>query len=212
MLCRRRARTTALEAALWYAQEWGWAVTLGAYWDRGACSCGSADCPAPGEHPLSVDWANRASRDPDTIARWLRENPRASLLLPTGQTFDVIDVPAEPGHAALHRMTQLGLTPGPAVATSSGRLLFFVAPGGHEALPDLLAAYGCPVGALGICSHGPGGHVIAPPSGHGEKGTARWAYISHEHPLPLPQAEQIVGSLVYALRATIPAQRHPARA
>ncbi len=211
MLRRRRARTTALDAALWYAREWGWTVTLGAYWDRGACSCGSANCPAPGEHPLDVDWARHASSDPDTITRWLEENPQASLLLPTGRTFDVIDVPAEPGHAALYRMTQLGMVPGPVVATSSGRLLFFVARGGHEALPRLLAEFGCTAEELGIRSHGPGDYVIAPPSGHGEKGTARWAYISHEHTLQLPEAEQIVGSLVYVLRATIPAQRHPAR-
>jgi len=90
-----------------------------------ACSCDRIGCPAPGAHPLSPAWQHLASIEPALVTRWWASVPEASVILPTGQVFDVLDVPAAVGTTALARIERGGRRPGP-VATSSGRAFFFV--------------------------------------------------------------------------------------
>ena len=138
---RGRAARTAQErqqapgiAAAQYASM-GWPVCLGAHPYRGtrarssagrACSCDRVGCPAPGAHPVSPAWQTQATVDTDVIASWWEARPEANVLLVTGRVFDVLDVPAAAGSAALAAMdaasTPVGpvacLAPGPACCSS----------------------------------------------------------------------------------------------
>jgi hypothetical protein len=92
-----------------------------------ACSCDRVGCPAPGAHPVSAAWQIEASRDPVEVARWWRERPEANVILVTGRVFDVLDVPAAAGAAALGRMRASPAGTGPVAFTADDRALFFVA-------------------------------------------------------------------------------------
>ena len=128
---RRRASGRMTAAAVAYAAL-GWPVVLGAY-PRGnarsagrACSCDRVGCPAPAAHPLSPAWQMQATSDPGKARQQWAHHPEANVILPTGRVFDVLDVPAAAGLAALEMMHDAGVATGP-VATGSGRTLFFVA-------------------------------------------------------------------------------------
>src|SRR5262250_3771861 len=122
---RRRADAGGRAAAPADFAELGWPVCAGAVTPRTeatrhrvpalvargqprgsgrACSCDRIGCPAPGAHPISAAWQIEASSDPADVARWWRERPDASIILVTGRLFDVLDVPAGAGTAALGRM------------------------------------------------------------------------------------------------------------
>lgn len=118
---RRRAVNRNAEAALRYASL-GWPVCPGEFpptaalrtRDRErACSCDRIGCPAPGAHPVSPAWQSVASTDPEVIANWWLATPTANVILVTGRTFDVLDVPGSVGMTALARMERSGLRPGP---------------------------------------------------------------------------------------------------
>ncbi|MDG4863951.1 DNA primase, partial [Streptomyces sp. T-3] len=49
---RRRGRSSDCTAVAEFTGLWGWVVRPGARAADGHCSCGKADCPAPGAHPL----------------------------------------------------------------------------------------------------------------------------------------------------------------
>src|SRR4051794_14661762 len=119
---RRRGRPPAgATAVAEYTGLWGWAVAPGARAAAGVCSCGATACAAPGAHPL--DFAREvppgATLSMATDA-WA-EVPGASMLLPTGRTFDVLDVAEAAGRRALVRMERMGLPLGPVAATPTGR-------------------------------------------------------------------------------------------
>lgn len=108
----------------------GWACHPGAYapadGDR-ACSCDRIGCPSPGAHPRSSAWARRASHDPAVLRRWWSERPESNIILPTGRVFDVFDVPAPAGAAALADIDADGPAAGPVAAVGDDRMNFFVA-------------------------------------------------------------------------------------
>ena len=88
----------------------GWPVCLGAHPYRGsrgsiepgrACSCDRVGCPAPGAHPVSPAWQMQATVDTNVITSWWAARPEANVILVTGRVFDVLDVPASAGSAAL---------------------------------------------------------------------------------------------------------------
>ncbi|GAA4019506.1 SCO3374 family protein [Streptomyces marokkonensis] len=67
--------------------------------------------------------------------------PGVPVRLRVGVRFDVLDVPAEAGHAALERLGRSGpapLRPGFPVAVRGERMLLLVAAGGADELPGLL--------------------------------------------------------------------------
>ncbi|MQA94276.1 MAG: DNA primase [Streptosporangiales bacterium] len=124
----RRPRGRVVAAALDLAAL-GWPVVAAAHPLREgarACSCDRLGCPDPGAHPTSPGWQHQATTDPETIERRWAADPDANLILPTGRVFDVLDVPAAAGIAALARMASTGVRVGPVAAYDAQRYLFFV--------------------------------------------------------------------------------------
>jgi bifunctional DNA primase/polymerase-like protein len=217
---RRRDAGRMAAAAVDYAAM-GWPVCVGAHMredrarhprhtgaahgrvrDTGrACSCDRIGCPAPGAHPISPAWQIEASSDPAEVARWWRERPEANIILVTGRVFDVLDVPAEAGVAAVTRMDQQGVGTGPVALTADGRALFFVATRGAPADED--EWWSChldcepddfaPVAVLRW--HTRDSFVVGPPSRSG-RGLAQWIRDPREH--PLPDALRLLGFLADA--------------
>jgi Bifunctional DNA primase/polymerase, N-terminal len=210
---RRRATGRAAAVAVDYAAA-GWPVCLGTHLrgeqprhplqgalprgrvhDPGrACSCDRIGCPAPGAHPISPAWQIEASSDPGAAGRRWGERPEANIILVTGRVFDVLDVPAPAGEAALAGMERAGVQVGPVALSpqappTDDRALFFVATRGApvdedewwschlDSEPDDFA----PV--AGLRWHTRGSFVVAPPSRYGG-GTAHWIREPGEHPLP----------------------------
>ena len=150
----------------------GWPVCLGTHLPRSAgraCSCDRIGCPAPGAHPISPAWQIEAGSDPGKACRWWREQPEANIILVTGRVFDVLDVPAAAGTAALARMDPAGVRTGP-VAAGDDRTLFFVATRGAPADED--EWWSCHLDCepddfgpvAGLRWHTRGSFVVAPPS------------------------------------------------
>ncbi|MFI1501936.1 bifunctional DNA primase/polymerase [Streptomyces platensis] len=201
---RRRARSTEISAVAEYTGLWGWDVVPGARAVRAGsgrtdCSCGAADCPSPGAHPLAFGQELTAGAGWEKAAAAWAETPGAAILLPVGRSFDLLDVPEAAGRNALARLERMGLPLGPVAVAPTGRALFFVAPGAAGQLPDLLYRMGWDDAALDLRSLGPGDHLTAPPSDLGGRGPVRWL-----RPPDLdtagrpPQARLMVGTLAYA--------------
>ncbi|GGZ23208.1 hypothetical protein CP967_19115 [Streptomyces nitrosporeus] len=96
----------------------------------------------------------------------------APVRLPTGLSFDVLDLPAVAGHAVLRRVGRTG-----PVALAGRRMWLLVAPGAADEVPELLDWLEWGQIALGLSVIGAGGHITAPvPPGAagGPPGAARW--------------------------------------
>ncbi|MFE7117419.1 bifunctional DNA primase/polymerase [Streptomyces sp. NPDC057654] len=205
---RRRARATGCAMTAMTVAEytglWGWDVAPGARASRHGsdgrtdCSCGVADCPSPGAHPLHFAPRVAAGATLDEATAAWAEAPGAAVLLPVGRAFEVLEVAEPAGLHALVRLERMGLPLGPVAATPHGRALFFVAPGAAAELPALLYRMGWDDAGLDLRCLGPGDHVTAPPSDFAGLGPMRWL-----RPPTLdtagcpPQARLLVGTLAY---------------
>lgn len=195
---RRRARGAALSAAAVRYAQLGWPVCAGAHLrDQGhhgaggrACSCDRIGCPAPGAHPLSPAWQREASADPAVIMRrWLR-HPCASVLLVTGRTFDVLDVPARAGSVALARLEHARARTGPVAVAGQDRMLFFVATRAAAAEDD--EWWSCHLdcepetvpAVSGLRWHCKDSYVPAPPSRTAGGAAGRWLVSPDAAALP----------------------------
>ncbi|MDH6133972.1 hypothetical protein P3T37_003371 [Kitasatospora sp. MAA4] len=212
-----------LTEAVRYAEERHWEVVPGSWLidDDGPlrCSCGDPSCPLPGAHPTTEDWRRRASAGPGVVRRWWTENPQASILLPTGRSFDVLDVPEVAGCLALARMERMGLQLGPVVAAptppgqagphgqTGRRLLFLVLPGVLAKLPDMLRGLGWGPGRLDLVARGEGDWIVAPPSRVGPYSFAQWALAPSELNRWLPDTAELIHPLAYACGREAPASR-----
>ncbi len=191
---RRDAGRTAVAAVRYAAM--GWPVCAGAH-VRGraqeagrACSCDRVGCPAPGAHPVSPAWQIRASESPEVVGALWQAMPEANVILVTGRVFDVLDVPASVGTAALAQMERSGVRPGPVAVSAGDRALFFVLTRGSPANedewwschldcePELVAD------VAGLRWHCRDSYVLAPPSRYGSGPAARWIRDPADHPLP----------------------------
>ncbi|MEV0488941.1 bifunctional DNA primase/polymerase [Streptomyces atratus] len=195
---RRRGRATECTAVAEYTGLWGWAVAPGARAAAGLCSCGDTACLSPGAHPLEFAHEVPAGATLDTAARVWAEVPGASMLLPVGRTFDVLDVAERAGRRALVRLERMGLPLGPVTVTPSGRAQFFVAPGAAAELPQLLYRMGWDDADLDLRALGHGCHITAPPSDEGGLGPVRWLRppVLDTAATP-PQARLMLGTLAY---------------
>jgi hypothetical protein len=196
---RRRGRSSECTAVAEFTGLWGWDVVPGARAAAGACSCGRADCPAPGAHPLEFAAQVPAGATLDEVSKAWAEVPGAAVMLPVGRAFDVVEVSEAAGRRALARLERMGLPLGPVTATPDGRAHFFVAPGAAAELPRLLYRMGWDdSSALDLRGLGPGTHITAPPSDRGGLGPVRWlrppALDSATRP---PAARLLLGTLAY---------------
>ncbi|OII66072.1 DNA primase [Streptomyces sp. CC53] len=191
-----------LDSAVRYAEERHWDVFPGTWLEavegREHCSCGDAACPAPGAHPARPDWATQATGSAVAARRLWGKHPRASILLPTGRTFDVLDVPESAGFLALARMERMELTLGPVLCTPDRRVQFFVLPGATAKAADLVRKLGWSPTGIDLVAKGEGHYVAAPPTRVGGQGAVQWA----RRPTPanrwLPDAEELISPLAYA--------------
>lgn len=196
---RRRGRTSECTAVAEFTGLWGWEVVPGARTASGVCSCGKAHCAAPGAHPLDFAPPVRAGATLDEVTEAWAQFPGASIMLPVGRSFDVIEVAESAGRHALVRLERMGLPLGPVIAAPEGRAHFLVAPGAAAELPELLYRMGWDdPSALDLRGLGPGNHVTAPPSDRAGRGPARWlrspALDSATKP---PAARLLLGTLAY---------------
>lgn len=194
-----------LEHAVRYAKERHWDVFPGTWLETSdgsggtpRCTCGTLDCPAPGGHPGSADWPEQATGSAAAARRLWERQPSASVLLPTGRTFDAIDVPDVAGCLALARMERMGLTLGPVTCTPDGRMLFFVLPGASAKVPGLTRRLGWSPGAIDLATHGEGSWIAAPPTRLGLRGSVQWARQPTAANRWLPDAEELMPQLAYA--------------
>ncbi|MFI0241219.1 bifunctional DNA primase/polymerase [Streptomyces sp. NPDC016845] len=199
---RRRGRTSGRASACTAVAEftglWGWDVVPGARAAGPHCSCGKADCPAPGAHPLDPAAVVPAGATLDEVTDAWSRFPGASVLLPVGRAFDIIDVPEPAGRRALIRLERMGLPLGPVIATPEGRAHFFVAPGAAAQLPTLLYRTGWDDATLDLHALGPGAHITAPPSDRSGLGPATWLRApSLDTATQPPQARLLLGTLAY---------------
>ncbi|MDH6113005.1 hypothetical protein P3T36_006098 [Kitasatospora sp. MAP12-15] len=201
---RRRTRATACQAAAEYAGHWGWTVALGTA-PRGAgttrCTCARPHCAAPGLH--QGRGATPRELPPGAAAHEVRAlwgaGAEATVLLPAGRAFDVLDVPEPAGLRALVRLERMGTQVGPVLAVPTGRLLFFVTRGTAPLLPDLLYRMGWDDAALDLVCHGEGSYVAAPPTVLGTLGPVRWLRRPcRESATRPPEARLLLGTLAYA--------------
>ncbi|MGW6461059.1 bifunctional DNA primase/polymerase [Streptomyces sp. NPDC055078] len=195
---RRRGRTTECTAVAEYTGLWGWAVLPGARAAAGACSCGRADCAAPGAHPLPFAAEIPVGATLDEVTEAWAQVPGAAVLLPVGRAFDILDVAAPAGRRALVRLERMGLPLGPVTATPDGRCQFFVAPGAADDLPTLLYRMGWDDADLDLRCLGPGDHITAPPSDLGGLGPVDWLRPpSLDTATAPPEARLLLGTLAY---------------
>ncbi len=114
-------------------------------------------------NPRSSPDAAPASADAALARRYARQlgwtaAGRDPLHLLTGESFDVLELPAEAGHAVLRR----GVRTGP-VLLSGTRMGLLVAAGGADELPGLLDWLEWGPLAPDLTAVGAGGRVTAPP-------------------------------------------------
>jgi hypothetical protein len=150
-------RSLLRRAALRYADH-GWPVFPGAYLSSDRYECGPL-CPTVALHPAVDAWERTASVDVADVDMWWARQPY-SVLLATGRSFDVIDVPARIGLPA-SRAAVLG----PVAVTPVGRWMFLVEPG--ERLRSELSDQ------PDVIQHAAGSWVPAPPT-RSLDGRVRW--------------------------------------
>ncbi|EFH31426.1 conserved hypothetical protein, partial [Streptomyces pristinaespiralis ATCC 25486] len=135
-----------LDSAVRYAEERHWDVFPGTWLEAveggQRCSCGELRCPLPGAHAGRPDWANQATGSATAARRMWTKQPTASILLPTGRTFDALEVSESAGFLALARMERMDLPLGPVTCTPDRRMLFFVLPGAALKAPELIRNLG----------------------------------------------------------------------
>ncbi|MFJ8083516.1 bifunctional DNA primase/polymerase [Streptomyces sp. NPDC096205] len=191
-----------LETAVRYAEERHWDVFPGTWLEAvdgvQRCSCENPACPVPGAHPARDDWATQATGSATVARRMWQKQPNASILLPTGRTFDAISVPETAGFLALARMERMQLTLGPVTLTPERRMHFFVLPGASVKVPELVRKLGWSPSSLDLVALGEGDYVAAPPTRFGSRGAVQWACRPTPANRWLPDAEELVSPLAYA--------------
>ncbi|MFJ3481113.1 MULTISPECIES: SCO3374 family protein [Streptomyces] len=136
-----------------------------------------------------------AGPGPAALARWYERKlgwateGRAPVRLLTGLRFDVLELPAEAGHALLRRPVRTG-----PVLLSGGRMGLLVAAGGADELPGLLDWLEWGPIALDLTAVGAGGRITAPsPRGAGLPGAAVWLRPPEPRHTPGPALPALAG-------------------
>lgn len=181
----------------------GWPIVPGAWWSTSARRfvCDLPACTRTGPHPavsmpvgaqtFADGLAEHALRHPEVVtARW-RRRPY-SVLVPTGETCDVVDVPASIGRMLALRLDARQLL-GPVIAAGP-RWFLLTAPGGER--QTALAG--------DVLVHGHGSWITLPPSlGPGGE-PASWLARPRGSGWTLPPRDEVLKLLD---QRTIPLQR-----
>lgn len=204
---RRKELERMAVAAIGYANR-GWPLCPGAHppgrrpgSPGRACSCDRVGCPAPAAHPVSPAWQRQATADKTVIGQWWQARPEANIILVTGRSFDVLDVPVSAGLTALARMERSGVQPGPVAASAEDRALFLVA--SRAAFADEDEWWSCRLDCepetipeiAGLRWHCKDSYVLAPPSRLSNGLVARWIRAPQT---PLPDSLRLLGYLADA--------------
>ncbi|MFF3754577.1 bifunctional DNA primase/polymerase [Streptomyces sp. NPDC002018] len=191
-----------LDSAVRYTEERHWDVFPGTWLEAvdGAerCSCGRTDCHAPGAHAAGPEWAARATGSAAAVRALWSAQPKASILLPTGRTFDALDVPESAGFLALARMERMNLALGPVTFTPDRRMVFFVLPGAAPKTDELVRRQGWAPEAIDLVARGEGQYVAAPPTRIGGRGAVQWARRPTLANRWLPDVDELMSPLAYA--------------
>jgi hypothetical protein len=164
--------------AVRYAEH-GWHVVPGAYLVGNRVGrhvkarrfdCGEIGCRTVACHPALGGWETMPRLPVQAVTEWWRVHPY-TVLLASGHAFDVLEVPAVLGRAALLGNGFVAAR-GPVAVTPGDRWMFFVRPG-HGLLPEL-------VQHQDVVLHGLGSWVPAPPSPQ-FGGRIRWESAPEEH-------------------------------
>jgi hypothetical protein len=199
-------RVRLRRAALRYAAH-GWAVTPGACLHGHRFDCGRPGCPIMACHPAIESWEDDASADTERVTAWWRHRPHP-VLLATGWTFDVLEVPASVGlrvlgairlHADIHGRTRDDAR-GPVAVTPADRWMFLVRPG-TPLRPELAHR-------PDVIRHGRGSWIPAAPSRMPD-GPIRWAVSPEQAGWRLPESAAVQDMLVDPLAAVA---RRPSQA
>ena len=188
-------RVKLRHAAQAFADQ-GWTVTPGGYFNGERMACDRATCWATSCHPLLPDWETATT----PVGDWWDEKPH-SVLLPTGRTFDAIEVPALVGCS----VRGIG---GPIMITPNGHWTFLVQPG-VPLRPELKERDD-------LVHHGAGSWIPAPPTVLPE-GPVRWHISPRQVGWHLPgsgEAQKALVSAMVALDASFldrPADARPVR-
>ncbi|GAA2327752.1 bifunctional DNA primase/polymerase [Dactylosporangium salmoneum] len=167
-------RSRLRKAAARYAAH-GWPVRPGAFLAGGHAGrrsrlrrfdCGAPGCRTVACHPTRLPIAFSEA----AVSGLWREHPY-TVLLPTGYAFDVLEVPAALGRAALLG-DGFAAARGPVAVAPGERWMFLVLPG-HGVLPELAAH-------PGVLLHGQDSWVAAPPSPQ-FGGRVRWELSPEAH-------------------------------
>jgi hypothetical protein len=176
-------------AAVAYAMR-GWDVVPGACVTGTRLDCGEAGCRTVALHPARADWEAVACHDPRLVRSWWHELPYG-VLLATGRSVDVLEVPAALGQLAA------GGIAGPVAVSPAGSWLFPVRPG-QGLRPEL-------DGHLDVVLHGRSSWVPVPPTELPD-GRMRWEVPPEDCDWRLPDAYVVQAAILAGLRQQLVAR------
>ena len=137
----------AAEAAIGYAEQFGWPLTPGFAVDGELCGCGLEQCPEYGSHPVPGAWRLAACATPTLVRvvwRMCTGSPVLAVLgrpVPGSARLGAVQAPALIGVAALELLAKRTAAEGPAV-DGHGRISFLVDLGaGDEEVRDAEADF-----------------------------------------------------------------------
>jgi hypothetical protein len=144
----------------------------------------------------------QATVDSAEIGEWWETRPEANVILVTGRVFDVLDVPAIAGAAALAAMAAAGVETGPVAVEGTERMHFYVITRGSPVDED--EWWSCGLDSSPDMSgetealrwHCRDSFVLAPPSRYGSGQDVRW--VREPAGRPLPDALRLLEFLVDA--------------
>jgi hypothetical protein len=191
-----------VDHAVRYADERHWDVLPGTWLEYvdgvTRCSCALPACDAPGAHATRTNWVGHATGSATSARRMWAKEPRACVLLPTGRTFDIIEVSETAGCLALARMERMDTNLGPVASTPLGRMYFFVLAGNAPKVPALVRQHGWSPEAIDLIARGEGEYVPAPPTRIGVRGSVQWVRRPTDANRWLPDADELMPQLAYA--------------
>jgi len=182
----RRLRRAALRrAALGYADH-GWDIVPGACLVGTRYECDQPGCYTVTCHPGIPHWESVAGHDPDVIRAWWKDLHH-TVLLATGRSVDVLEVPGALGRLAAPSVH------GPVATAPSGRMMFLVR-SGESLRPELQDR-------LDVVKHDLGSWVAIPPTDHPD-GRMGWDTPPEDCDWRLPDPYSVQSVLLAALRST----------